>query len=182
VDEALNGAALSPQQRQAFGEATKTVIGRMTAKGVERLHANATGFRYHKSHKDLTEAILAKYPHKRLGQGKILKGGLDRDGVLHLNGGGILFGRPATVEEFYGHELTHAIDGNGHEISASKEWQDAWEVEIRHSKLLSVDASRSCSEGFGEFGAMILGSGTPVKSVMELMPQCVKVWQHWGLG
>jgi hypothetical protein len=131
----------------------------------------------------MTEAIKKKYPRitAKIKQGNVAKGFMDKDGTMHLNGGGILFKRPARLVEFYAQEVAHAIDRPNHEISASEAWQSAWTEEIRDMDFLGHEAKMSPAEGFSVFGAMVLGSGIAVGDANQVMPRCVRVWQEHGL-
>lgn len=179
VEAALAEGGLTEAQKDEYRAAIRVVIGRLTPLALARVQAEVREYKFYKSWQELTDAIRRKYPKMRI-KGTI-KGALDRDGSLHLNGGGTLFGRPAKLEEFYAHEITHAIDGRGHEISNSPEWQEAWKAEIQDGAYLGPDSSRSPQEGFGEFGAMLLGSGTSADQVEEVMPRCVHVWKERGI-
>ena len=113
---------------------------------------------------------------------KILKGAFDREGVLHLDGGGVPYGRPARLEEFYGHELAHAIDGLDHEFSSSREWKQAWKEEIEHTDFLGYNARMKPSEGWAEFGAMVFSGTVSLKDVKDIFPDCLKFWRKERLA
>jgi hypothetical protein len=179
VEQALGEGELSEEQREEYRAAIRRVIGRLTPPAVARVHGQIKEIKFYASWQELTAAIRRKYPRATI-RGTI-KGAFDRDGTLHLDGGGILFGRPVPLEELYAHEITHVIDGTSHDISNSAEWREAWQGEIQDGGYLGPDSARSPREGFGEFGAMLLGSGTPVNRVEEIMPECVQVWRDRGI-
>src|SRR5258708_146947 len=58
-----------------------------------------------------------KYPRAKITK---IKAAFDPHGILHLDGGEILFSRKAPLAEFYAHEATHAIDGTDHAISGTE--------------------------------------------------------------
>jgi hypothetical protein len=103
LEVALAEGDLTAEQRQDYRDSFHDVLSRMTTRAVQRIHANVKGCRFYRTHDELTAAFKAKYPEARVS--KVLKGAFDRDGFLHLEGGGILYGRPAPIGEFYGHEL-----------------------------------------------------------------------------
>ena len=74
-------------------------------------------------------------------------------------------------------EVAHAIDGLKHDLSETKEWERAWKAEISDGGFLGPDSTTNAREGFSEFGAMLLGSGLPAKTIAEVMPQSVKFWK-----
>jgi hypothetical protein len=158
-----------------------TVVGRLTPIALARVHTNAREFRFYGSHQELTAAIKRKYPRVRIGKGKTVKGMFDKDGIIHADGPGILFGRPATTEEYHAHEVAHCIDGVSHDLSEAKEWKQSWRAEIRDGGLLGPGSTKSPSEGFSEFGALLLSSGLTAGRVEEIMPFCVKFWSDRGL-
>jgi hypothetical protein len=182
VERGLAEADLSDPQRQDYRESVHAILQRMTPAALARLHANAKEYTFFATHEALTAAVRAKYPALRLRSGRILKGMFDRDGVVHMNSGGTLFGRPNVgLQEFHGHELAHAVDGTGHELSNSPEWVRAWEADIRDGGFLGPDSQRSSQEGFSEFGAMLLGGGISYKDARQVMPLAAKFWRERGL-
>ena len=181
IDTALEAGRLSNDRRQEYRRALQSVVGRLTPPALARVHRTVKEYRFYPSFQLLTKAIREKYPTLKIKPKHIVKGFLDRDGTVYLNGGGILFGRPARQEEFYAHEITHALDRPNYEISSTDEWKAAWKAEIADSGYLSEDAQRSPQEGFAEFGVLMLGSGVSAKDVKQLMPKCVKVWRQQGI-
>jgi hypothetical protein len=109
----------------------------------------------------------------------ILKGAFDSDGVLHLDGEGMLYGREAPLTEFFAHEMVHSIDGNSHEFSASQAWPEAWLAEI---EFFTGSGRNSPTEAFAEFGQMLLGDPRMKRKLMrQAMPRCLQVWEDFGL-
>lgn len=180
IDTALAEASLTEEQREAFAKSVQTILGRMTSTALQRVHTNVKEFKFYASPEELTKGVKAKYPGLKVKQGKVIKGMVDKDGTVHLNGAGTLHGRPAPLEEFHGHELAHAIDGTQREFSESAKWQAAWEAEIMDGGLLGPNAATTPTEGWGDFGAMLL-SGTPYQEVVQLLPKSAKFWRRKGL-
>lgn len=165
--------SLLPDTIQAEYRKTLTeVLEALKPTAQERVFAHVKEYKFYRTNSELTAVIQSKYPGVRV-RG-ILKGCFDRDGTLHLNGSGKLFGRTAKLSEFYAHEVTHAIDGVAHEISSLQAWQTAWEAE---RELMSKNGQSKASEGFAEFGELLLGSGITRKQIKEVMPRCLKVWE-----
>jgi len=183
IDGALSNAGIPPEQKTEFRRAILTVLQRLTPTALQRVHRAVKEYRFYPTFTAMTEAIKKKYPKiaSKIKPGNVAKGFMDRDGTMHLNGGGILFKRPAKLVEFYAHEVAHAIDRPTYEISGSEEWESAWAQEIRDMHFLSDEAKMSPEEGFSEFGAMVLGSGIAVADAKQVMPGCVRVWQEHGL-
>jgi hypothetical protein len=148
IDGALNNAEIVPEQKTEFRNAILTVLQRLTPTALQRVHRAVKEYRFYPTFKAMTEAIKKKYPKiaSQIKQGNVAKGFMDRDGMMHLNGGGILFKRPAKLVEFYAHEVAHAIDRPNHEISGGQEWQSAWAQEIRDMDFLSHEAKMSPEE------------------------------------
>ncbi len=180
IDKALNEAELSPEISAEYDGTAKEVIARMTPIAMEHFHRNVKDSRFYASPEDLTAAFQAKYPGWKKKPGSAVKGVYDKDGVIHLNGGGILFGRPAGLAEFHGHEMSHAIDGPDHVFSSSDAWQQAWEAEIKGGNYLGNDAKKDARSGFAEFGAMLL-TGTSSNDAAEVLPLASQYWSERGL-
>jgi hypothetical protein len=173
IERALQESALSVTIQMKYRQAIDAVLVAMTSHAIGRFHATVKEIRFYKTHSELTAAVRDKYPALTI-RG-VLKGCFDRDGTLHLNSGGKLFGRNAGLSEFYAHEITHAIDGNQHEISGSEKWQTAWKAE---QDFLSENGKKTPSEGFAEFGEMLLGSGITREQMNDVLPMCLKVWEE----
>ncbi len=176
ITKALQAAFLASAKQQQYQEAIDVLVNAMTPQAQQRLSASVKEVLFYETHGQLTAAVHSKYPTLQV-RG-VLKGCFDRNGTLHLNGGGMLFGREAPLAEFYAHEMSHAIDGNNHEISNSAAWRKAWETE-KH--FLSDNGRSIPSEGFAEFGQMIYATEITRKQMRQVMPQCLKVWEDHGL-
>jgi hypothetical protein len=111
IDRALHAAGLSGPARQQYRGAAQGVVSKMTPGALERFSRNVRGYKFYASHEDLTAAYKSKYPRAKI---KTITAAFDPKGVLHLDGGGVLFSRQAPLAEFYAHEATHAIDGTDH--------------------------------------------------------------------
>jgi hypothetical protein len=182
IDKALVEAKLSDEKRTEYRKAIYAVLDRLTVKALGRINRAVKEYRFYASFRGLAQALRRKYPELRTRSGAMLKGAFDRDGTIHLDGGRRLFGRAASLEEFYAHELSHAIDGPEHEISASVAWQEAWRIEIQDGGYLGAGSMRSPREGFSEFGALLLGSGIPQRAIRQVLPRSLQVWKDWGLA
>jgi hypothetical protein len=178
IDAALEAVHLTDEQRQEYRESVRAVIGRLTPAGLARVHAHVTEYKFYRSHAELTAALRAKYPKLKT---RGLKGAFDKDGTCHMDGGGLIEDRPAKLQEFHAHELSHAIDGTQHELTKTKEWHDAWVAEVQNQDFLGENAKKSPREGWGDFGAMILGGEVTPQEAKDIFPRCVKVWQSEGL-
>jgi len=180
IDQALAESNVPPAEQKEYGETAKAILGKMTLEAVRRVHANVTGFQFYPTHEALTAAFKAKYPlasHKGT-----IKGAFDPEGIVHLNGGGTLHGRPAFLSEFYAEELTHGIDGVTHAISNTDDWKKAWVKEIRDTGIFGAYAASKPSEGFGAFGQYLLGHPQATRqNTKAICPQCLKVWEIHGL-
>jgi hypothetical protein len=153
----------------------------MTPAAVLRLCTNVKEIKFYNSFQTLTAAYKAKYPQAPLVN---IKGVFDPTGTLHLDGGGDLFGRPnVPVEEFHAHELTHAIDGVGHDISENDPaWRKAWEREIRDTLAFGQNGASNVREGLAEFGQFVLGTpGLTRRQVRQMFRRCLDVWEGRGL-
>jgi hypothetical protein len=179
IESALKSSALSKHGRDEYRKSIHVVLSRMTPKALARLHANVKEYKFYSLLEGLTAGIKAKYPTWKPKVGKTIKGLFDKDGTIHMNGrgDGVLHGLPASLEEFQAHELAHGIDGTKHEISGSKPWRDAWNAEIN----FLTHGKKSVSEGWAEFAQMLLGQGMTRKTLKEVMPKCLKVWEDNGL-
>lgn len=175
IDKALDEAAITPARKREFGQTAKDNLGKMTREAVQRLHANVKEWKFYQTHDSLTKAFREKYPDAEVG---LLKGCYDKDGTLHLNGGGRLFDREAPLSEFYAHEMTHAVDGLDHHVSGSDAWGKAWNAE---KAFLNENGQSKRSEGLAEFGQMVVGTDITRDDVREVMPRCLKVWEANGL-
>jgi len=151
----------------------------MTPEGVRLIHEHVKAFKFYPTFAALTAAYQAKYPGAKIAN---IKGAFDPDGTVHLDGGGVLFGRQAALGEFYAHELTHPLDAQNHRISSTKEWRTAWGKEIRDTNLLGGNADKNEHEGFAEFGQYLLGHPDATRAnTRQVMKDYLKVWESHGL-
>jgi hypothetical protein len=167
-------AESTDSQRQQYRASMRAVASRLTPTALARVHAHVKEYKFYGSHEKLTAAVRAKYPEFRK---KRIKGAFDKDGTCHRDGAGNLFGRPADIEEFHAHELSHAIDGAAHELTNKMRWHRAWAAEIRDSYFLSRNARKHEQEGWAEFGAMILGGEVTTREAQDIFPRCVAFWR-----
>jgi hypothetical protein len=188
MNQGLSEAGLTEARRRQYRQATRAVIGRMSPVAIQRLHANTREFRYYEDHAALTQAIKEKYPAlaKRLKGTTIIKGMFDRDGTVHLDGGGTIQGRKANLADFYAHEFAHGIDGTSHQLSNSREWREVWAEDIRDNDGFSRKAREDHREAFSEVGSLLLGGGISARELALLYPGVVRFWRDdqallaWG--
>lgn len=181
AQEAIDATTdLNSLVRREYLKSVIEVLSRLSPAAIVRHYENTKGIKFYRTHAELTSAIRTKYPDVQIGIGKVFKGAFDRDGILHLNGGGKLYGRTASLQEFYAHEITHSIDGNGHDFSSTWKWIEAWIAE-RNKGYFGPVGMKMPAEGFAEFGQMVLGTGITRDQVMELLPECLKIWEGNGL-
>jgi hypothetical protein len=179
MNRRLREANLTQAQRREYRQATRAVIARMSSEVVHRLHANTTAFRYYPTHEALIQAIKAKYPAlaKKLKPTSVIKGMLDKDGTVHMDGGGTIHGRQATITDFHAHELTHGIDGVNHGLSESEAWGDVWAEEIVGNDAFTRKARADYREAFSEVGSLLLGAGISANELALLCPGVVRFWK-----
>lgn len=78
------------------------------------------------------------------------------------------------------HELMHAVDGPGFELSSSSAWKSAYEKEIQGGRL-SPYATTSAKEGFAEFGRAVVTRQMPVKELKTEFPLCWAAMKELGV-
>jgi hypothetical protein len=206
---ALNAAeGLTDAQREHYGQSMARVVRTMPKGALDRVSANLDGINFHGSVKDIPNAMieqLADQPGlddvQRVAlrrQYSYLKdrniGGVYMNGFqhIHVDGDGPradASGRRgsgfALAHGIYAHELTHAIDGPGHELSASPEWREAFAAEISHAESaeppLTQYAGTKPQEGFAEFGRLVYGSDVPHAQIAREFPKATAVFQARGL-
>lgn len=187
MNRGLKEADLSERQRRQYRKSTKEVMARMSLDAVIRLHANVKEFKYYPSHEALKTGVLSKYPSLRAtfaSPTKKIRGMFDKDGTLHLDGGGTMFqDMPAkSVAEFHAHEMTHALDENlGRVFSGTRRWQQVWKQEIQGHPDYSSHAHRYAHEAFAEAGQQIYGSGKSGSAIARECPQVVLFFQKHKL-
>jgi hypothetical protein len=180
IDAALKQGKLAAGQKRVYRKSICKIVDELSPAALARLHQLAREYKFYESHEALTEAIKEKYPKATIKAGKVLKGMFDKDGTVHLNGGGKLHGRPAKLEEFQAHEIAHAIDGH-RELSGSAEWRQAWLAEIADGGYLGRNSARSAHEGWGDFGMLVLGTDISQNEIQTVMPRALAFWRKRGL-
>lgn len=115
--------------------------------------------------------------------GMYLDGGIDR--TSHAGPGQFAMTTGNSQVGLYAHEMTHAIDGPGHEYSSSPLWQHAWNEEINRGEqpdqTLTTYASTVDFEGFAEFGRLLYGGNVNPKEVEQRFPKCSQFFKDNGL-
>lgn len=195
VDQSLAEATLTEHARRNYGESFKRVMGRMSPKAIERLHAGLKGMTFHADFKGVTETAAARGLQKyaeNIKKGKYAAGLYFNDtGKVALNGGNPnrrgdklrATDKHLSRDHTYAHELTHALDGGhfGTKISASKEWQHAWRDEIVGADQISDYAKHNPSEGFAEFGRLVFTQGKSAAEIRKAFPRSAAIWDKHGL-
>lgn len=195
VDKHLDEAThLDTTTRTNYGESFKRVLGRMSPKAIERMHAGVKGFSFHANPKQLTSDLAAAKGEKfkaLVGNGTAAGVYSNDTGSVALDGGGrgVRGNKLHVTDEHHGrdhvyaHELTHALDGGhfGTKISASKNWEHAWRDEIAGAGEISDYAKHNPSEGFAEFGRMVFSQGRSAAEIRKAFPRCAAVWDQHGL-
>lgn len=178
AEDALQESGLAPTMQDEYRRGFTSVLQEMSPIAITRLSRHTMQVVFYGSHPELTAAVNAKYPAMKAK--KLLKGCFDQDGVLHLDGGGTIRGKPVALPGFYAHEMTHGIDGTRHEISQSAAWKHA----LRDEKSLLQDDEKerlTATEGFAKFGQMLFSGKYTREELAKLMPNCLKVWESHGL-
>lgn len=170
---ALRGHAAkiaSAASKAGADEATVDYLSRALAglskKAAKKVMENLpTGVEYHETPQKMTAALAKKYPEVKDWQkkgnqiaGMYEAGLLGAEGKLHLAGEDNRGGKGPNVishAEVIAHEISHALDGSFREYSSTREWGKAWSSELQDSGL-SKHTAISPSEGFAEFGRLIL--------------------------
>jgi len=185
VDRGLAAADLTDAQREEYRQASKNSLARMSPAALKRVHKSVREFRYYPSHDAVTAGIKAKYQSLKLKPATVIRGMLDRDGMVHLDGPGVMFtGKPErTASEFHAHELSHAIDrvmNKGrprYEISDTPEGQVVWREELSSCALIGQPGRQQPHEGFAEVGAYLLGHESVPEEVARAMPRAIQLWK-----
>lgn len=184
---------LEPAQKKAYFDACQGVLSNMSPEAVARFAANVTGpphfaadlagvkkelLRRHRGNARVVEQLRAAgeiggaYAH---GGGKasfVLDGGFTRQSGEAL--------RDPTATGIYAHEFSHALDGPRYEISGSKQWREAYAKEIAGGRLTHYAAGKP-SEGFAEFGRLVLSGRHDLAAIRAKFPRCFAVWEAHGL-
>lgn len=177
--------SLSPAQRQTYKAAAQATIAKLTPRAAERMAAHVAAVRSYRSPDELTAALAKGSPKmaEAVAGGLRAGGGFNaRTGELHLDGGLDEPGKKGlAIGGVYAHEFGHAIDGvRGSEISAGKDWQQAWEAEIKVGKLTGYAAEHP-AEGFAEFARLVHAGPYPIATIEKHFPRCAAVWRKEGL-
>jgi hypothetical protein len=90
-------------------------------------------------------------------------------GQLHIDGGYDESDDSAT--HIHAHELGHAVDGTSHELSGSKDWQEAFREEIdKDGDPLTKYARTNPSEGFAEYCRLLITG--QIRQAKDDFPKC----------
>jgi hypothetical protein len=188
---------IPPEAKQEYQEAVASIMGRLSQKALHRVMKNTGNVRYHASADDLTDALCREDPAlndsvtaaraaaeeeaRITGQPpkKVVVAGCYYRRTLDLDGATDLWGKKIPVVQLQAHEISHAIDGVNHELSSSREWEEAFEKEISKGEI-SDYSKKSLAEGFAEFGRLVLG-GAPLPVVKKRFPVSYAAFEKLGV-
>lgn len=180
---------LSAEQKTAYFDHAQEILGKLTPKALERFSANTDGVSYCPDLATVKETVQQALPD----QAGALEGLEIAGCYLSYNTTGrlVLDGHPGEATAavmgtesalaVHAHEYTHAIDGPKFELSKSPGWGDAWKQEIKAGKL-SKYATTDPTEGFAEFGRLLLGGEHDLEEVKYRYPKCYYFWHKQGLA
>jgi hypothetical protein len=173
AEESLkNTRHLTNKQRKQFRNAMATALSSLSETALERVEKHLHEYRWYRNHEEVT----AEY-HRMGGTDAEIAAFYDsNNGIAHLDGY-----TPDELANAYAHELMHAVDGKpGQELSATKDWLEAWRSEMGKSKHVIDERSKSQPE---EARAELGQRGcTGDRAVVEKrFPKCVEVWKKHGL-
>lgn len=190
VDEGLQAAldrGVPADQVQSYRVATNRALGSMSRYALQSLALTVQEIDYRGNVDGVTAEFMAMGGARRNGE-VVYAFWSGTSGKLVLDGTADLTGRDAGVGatwEIYAHEFTHAIDTSGpsgtmsDRYSTTQEWQEAWTDEIyahgTGAAPLSEYARNSMSEGFAEYGRLVLKSP---RAAQEKFPRS---WAYWKL-
>lgn len=216
VNALNNSPGLSDEQREQFGAALSRVVKAMPQQALDRIKAHLAGIQFHASTADIGPALVEtvagrpglsdeKRAELRAAVAAQIKG-MDLGGVysqndrhIHVDGdqhgdfgpGAHTPGRDKmSAHGVYAHELAHAIDGPGHQISTTPEWQDAYREEIEYTAAdraakkippLSFYGGSKPSEGFAEFARAVYASDVPHAQLVAEFPKATALFKARGL-
>ena len=194
-----NNDTLSDEQKLHYSTATETVLDNMGVEALKRFAENTKGgIHFYRDISSVKEGVISNLEkmgpraEQALGFMRNLKGTVagayqgGSKGSVHVDGDKTRASanRAEKAHEVYAHEFAHAIDGRrgvgAGRISDGKDWQGAWKSEISGGKLNKYAASKS-SEGFAEFGRLLLARGHDHAEVKRQFPLSYGVWRKHGL-
>jgi len=205
ASESLRGVAaalaaskhLTPEQRNHYYSAAKSVLSRMTPAAINRFREGVKQVEFHPNLDTLT-ASFTKVSGKSV-EGTVLGFYAWKTQMLSLDGGKDVQMRaedvvPMTGEthQTYAHEFGHVIDGPQEEYSSSVDWRAAWLLELvapsaPERNILTGYATTHPAEGFAEFSRLLHGIGERPMNAAELnvvesaFPSCSAFWKAKGL-
>lgn len=144
----------------------------MTPTAMQRVVSNVQQVRLYKSPEELT----------RLAQraGRDIPDGYEIAGQYASAAKELRVSQSDDAKGTVSHELMHAVDGPGFELSSSAAWKSAYEREI-HGGRLSRYAQTSAKEGFAEFGRAVVTRQLPLKELRSEFPECWAAMKSLGV-
>lgn len=174
---------LSAALRQEYQQAAHAVIGQMTDEGARRLNQYVSGYRLFSDVEQLSTYAVPGYSRlpPALRPFYTVNGSYNvSTREVEIDGGGRLGPFVFTTQDRYAHELGHAIDGPGGDVSSTREWVDAWRAEIVPTTRIP-NARKDAQEGFASFAAMLYGTNANKAALSQTHPLCTAVWRKHGL-
>lgn len=193
-----NSPNLTDEQRRYFGSALRGVVSRLNPVAMERVKKSWNGkAQFYGTSEELRSSLiqnlkpssreLFEQQHKQGPSAIVHWNPKTGYGTLYLDGdrknvGFGEFGRAGTADDVYAHEYAHLVDGNRDPISSSDEWLAAFSEEIdRNGGPLTEYARTNSSEGFAEFGRLLLCGRFDHAQVKAAFPKAFAVWVKQGL-
>lgn len=179
MTDGLKASPVPKEQRAAYAKNVSSVLNRMPDEALSRIAENLQSVNFYGDLKELglSANIEDDRTRDRIASGEVQVGGYYRksDRLLALDGDS----RNSPASALYAHELTHAIDGPGYEISSSPEWGAAFAAELKGGQLTRYGGSKP-SEGLAEFGRFLY-AGDRQEEVRARFPRCWAVFEQLGL-
>lgn len=179
MTDGLKASQMPKEQRAAYAKNVSSVLNRMPDEALSRIAENLQSVNFYGDLKELglSANIEDDRTRDRIASGEVQVGGYYRksDRLLALDGDS----RNSPASALYAHELTHAIDGPGYEISSSPEWGAAFAAELKGGQLTRYGGSKP-SEGLAEFGRFLY-AGDRQEEVRARFPRCWAVFEQLGL-
>ena len=186
-------AHLTPEQKAHYSRSAAGVLGRMTPGMLARFGANVHGeAHFAASAGELKQHLIgvAANMNNPAAVEKMKRAGNVGGAFVRRGGKGnfVLDGDRAVSDEspyshhgetegVYAHEFVHAVDGavKGRRLSDSAAWQEAFKAELAGGKLTRY-AGTDPSEGFAEFGRVLLSGKFDAAAIRQEFPKCHAFW------
>jgi hypothetical protein len=172
ADRAITSGRLTPDEGRTARQIATVVAHRMTPAMAKRFQQKLKTIEFYPSPREVADQHAKLYPRdSRSGRvGAFVRWPEFREhGEVHVPA----YGRS---DETYAHEFSHIIDGGRFsDISSTTAWRAAHATEIKAPGApLSAYATTSASEGFAEFGRLVMMQPEVAR---QQFPQCWSVWR-----